>query len=72
MCLGLMVQPHLRLLVILTLSQIPVNPCAVLSLLVSLEVELDEINPTFMDDIGEDDAQRTVAQILAGQAGFDD
>lgn len=54
------------------LSQIPVNPCPVLALSVSLEVEFDEVNTAFMDEIGEDDAQRAVAQILAGQAGFDD
>ena len=70
MCLGLRVQPHLRLPFILTLSQIPADPCAVLSLFVSLEVELDEINPAFMDEIGEDDAQRAVPQIPAGQAAL--
>ena len=50
-----------RLPVILTLSQIPVDPCAVLALFVSLELEFDEFNAAFMDEIGLDDAQRTVA-----------
>ena len=54
------------------LSQIPVDPCPVFALFVSLEVEFDEVNTALMDEIGVDDAQRTVAQILAGQMGFDD
>ena len=70
MCLGTRVQLHLRLLVILKLSQIPADPCAVLALFVSLEIEFDEVNPAFMDEIGEDDAQRTVPQIPAGQAAL--
>ena len=60
-CSGTRVQLYWRLPVILTLSQIPADPCAVLALLVSLEVEFDEVNPAFMDEIGLDDAQRTVA-----------
>ena len=71
-CLGLRVQPHLRLPIILMLSQIPVDPCPVFAFFVSLEVEFDKVNTALMDEIGVDDAQRTVAQILAGLAGFDD
>ena len=70
--LGTRVQPHLRLPVILMLSQIPVDSCPVFALFVSLEVEFDEVNAALMDEVGENDAQRTVAQILAGQTGFDD
>jgi len=54
------------------LSQIPVNPRPVFALFVSHEVEFDEVNAALIDEVGEDDAQLAVAQILAGQAGFDD
>ncbi len=70
--LGTRVKPHLRRTVILMLSQIPANPRPVFALFVSHEVEFDEVNAALIDEVGEDDAQLAVAQILAGQAGFDD
>lgn len=57
--------------VIPMLSHLPVDPCPVFALFVSFEVEFDEVITALMDEIGVDDAQLTVAKILAGQTGFD-